>query len=155
MRGNPAAAHRAAGPPAPPRHRDRRGQGLLRGRLRGVPRQSGPGPDPPGPERRQEAAALPELAAPARRGDHRDAAEPARPGTPRRPGAGGPAGPRRAAPAGAERGDLAQLDDRRAGQAVPDRLRPQDLVTSADSPVTDPGRLRLIPPRLPLTWSFP
>ena len=50
-----------------------------------------------------------------------------------------PAGLRRAAPAGAERGDLAQLDDRRAGQAVPDRLRPQDLVTSADSPVTDPG----------------
>src|ERR1035441_4335824 len=90
---------------------------------RRLPRRAGPGPDPPGPQRREEAALLPELAAAACRGDHLDAEEPARSRAPWRPGARRAAGPRGPAPARAQRRDLAQLADRRTGQAIPDRLR--------------------------------
>ena len=76
------------------------------------------------PARKDENSpqAIPELAAPARRGNHLDAEEPARPRTPRRPG------PRRAlgqdppAPARPQRRHLAQLDDQRTGQTLPDQL---------------------------------
>jgi hypothetical protein len=76
------------------------------------------------PARKDENSpqAIPELAAPARRGSHLDAEEPARPRTPRRPG------PRRAlgqdppAPARPQRRHLAQLDDQRPGQTLPDQL---------------------------------
>ncbi len=45
--------------------------------------------------------------------------------------------PDRPAPSGSQRLHLAQLDDRRTGQALPDRLRP--LLTSPQIPVNDLG----------------
>ena len=75
-------------------------------------------------QRRARSWDLPQLAAPARGGDHLDAEAPARPGRPRRPRARRPVGPRRAAPAGPQHRDLAQLADRRPNQALPARLRP-------------------------------
>ena len=108
------------------RHRHRHGQGPVRRGDRGVLRQPGPGPgpDPPGPQGREDTPVLPELAAAAGRGDHLDAEEPARPRTPRRPRPRRAVGPHRPAAAGPQRLHLAQLADRRTGQALPDRLRP-------------------------------
>ena len=63
----------------------------------------GPGPDPPGPQGRDRTPVLPELAAAARRGDHLDAEEPARPRTPRRTRPGRAMGPDRPAAARAQR----------------------------------------------------
>ena len=85
-------------------------------------RRPGPDPDPPGPQGREQTAVLPELAAAAGRGDHLDAEAPARTRTPRRPRSRRALGPRRAAAARAQRLHLAQLDNRRPGQALPDRL---------------------------------
>ena len=88
------------------------------------------------PARKDEKApVLPELAAAARRGDHLDAEEPARPRTPRRPGPRRAMGPHRPAAARPQRRHLAQLADRRTGQALPDRLRP--LLTCPHFPVND------------------
>ena len=117
-------------------------KGPVRRRHRGVLRQPGPGfdADPPGPQGRELSPVLPELAAPASRGDHLDAEEPARSGTPRRPGPRRAVGARGAAAAGAQCLHLAQLADRCAGQALPDRLR---SLTSPYFPVNDPARLRL------------
>src|ERR1019366_8243411 len=119
----PADAGRPASQPPAARHRRRHRQGPVRTGHRRLPRRAGPGPDPPGPQRREEAALLPELAAAACRGDHLDAEEPARSRAPWRPGTRRAAGPRGPAPARAQRRDLAQLADRRTGQAIPDRLR--------------------------------
>src|SRR6266545_7669977 len=80
---------------------------------------------------------LPQLAAAAHRGDHLDAQAPARPGTPRRPCPRRAVVPDRPAAPGAQRRHLAQLADRRAGQAFPDRLRP--LMTCPYFPVNDLG----------------
>jgi len=78
----------------------------------------------PRPHRRENSQVLPELAAPAHRGDHLDPEEPARHRTPRRPRPRRPVGTHRPATAGAQRRDLVQLADRRTGQTVLDRLRP-------------------------------
>ena len=67
--------------------------------------------------------------------------EPARPRTPRRPRPRRAMGQDRAATAGPQRLHLAQLDDRRTGQALLDRLRP--LMTCAHFPVNDDRRLLL------------
>src|SRR6266536_47579 len=82
-------------------------------------------------QRRARSWDLPQLAAPARGGDHLDAEAPARPGRPRRPRARRPVGPRRAAPAGPQHRDLAQLADRRPNQALPARLRPLTSIFGA------------------------
>src|ERR1019366_3493735 len=97
-------------------------QGPVRPGHRRLLRRTGPDPDPPGPQRREETQVLPELAAPARRGDHLDPEKPARPRTPRWSRPGGPVDPHRAAPAGTQRRDLAQLADRRTRQTIFDRL---------------------------------
>src|SRR6266702_1754048 len=76
-----------------------------------------------GPQGREDSQELPELAAAARRGDHLDTQAPARPGTPRRPGPRRTVGARPSAPARPQRYHLVQLADRRAGQALPGRLR--------------------------------
>jgi len=60
---------------------------------------------------------FPALAAPARRGDHLDAEEPARPRTALRPRPGRAVGPHRPAPARPQRCDLAQLGHRCTGHA--------------------------------------
>ena len=77
------------------------------------------------PARKDEhdTRAVPQLAAPARRGDHLDPEPPARPGRPRRPRPPRPVGPHRPTPARPQRHDLAQLGHRRPGQALLDRLR--------------------------------
>jgi hypothetical protein len=74
------------------------------------------------PARKDETAprVLPQLAAAVHPGDHLDARAPARPGTPRRPCPRRAVGPDRPAAPGAQRRHLAQLADRRAGQAFPD-----------------------------------
>jgi hypothetical protein len=75
------------------------------------------------PARKREGPGdRPELAAPARGGDHLDPQAPARPGTPRRAGTRRAAGPRRPAPARAERRHLAQLEHRRTGQPLAHRI---------------------------------
>ncbi len=100
------------------------------------PGRPGPGPDPgpPGPQEREGPGDLPELAAPAGGGDHLDPQAPARPGTPRRKGTRRAMDAHHPAPPGAERRHLAQLEHRRTGQAIPDRVRP---LTCPDFPVND------------------
>ena len=94
-----------------------------------------PDPDPPRPQGRETAPAVPELAPPARRGDHLDPEEPARPRAPRRPHPRRPVDPHHPAAPGPQRGHLAQLADRRPAQALPDRLRPH--LTCPHSPIND------------------
>ncbi len=84
--------------------------------------EPGADPDPPSPQGREDTQVLPELAAPAHRGDHLDAEEPARPRTPRRPRPRRALGPHHPAPARAQRRHLVQLANRRPGQALPHRL---------------------------------
>jgi hypothetical protein len=112
-------------------------KGFAEGGLRGIPGRGrpGPGPGPPGPQERGDRVPVPELAAAARRGRHLDAEEPARPRTPRRTRSRRTMGQGRPAPARPQRRHLVQLDDRRPGQAVPDRLRPR--VTCPHFPVND------------------
>ena len=91
------------------------------------------------------------MLSPARRGGHLDAEEPARTRTPRRPHPRRPVDPRHPAAPRPQHGHLAQLDDRRTRQAVPDRLRPH--LTGPHSPINDlAGTRRLncspIPPWL-------
>ncbi len=102
--------------------------------------EPGPDPGPPGPQEPEALRDLPELAAPARRGHHLDPEEPARPRTPRRPRPRRAVGPHHSAAPRPQRRHLAQLEHRRARQALPHRLRP---LTCPHFPVNDPARLRL------------
>ena len=115
-------------------------KGLSGGADRGVLRRPGPGPGPPGSHRPTPAWTLPQLAAPARRGGHLDAEAPTRPGTPWWACPRWPVGPDRPTAPGSQRRDLAQLDPRRARQALLDRLRPLTTLTRPDFPVNDLGR---------------
>ena len=123
-------------------------KGPVRAGHRGIlrRRRPPPGPDPPRPQRREAAPPVPELAPPARRGRHLDPEKPARPRTPRRPHPRRTLGPHHPAAPRPQRLHLAQLADRRPRQAIPDRVRPR--LTCPHFPINDPGRLRLIPPRL-------
>src|SRR6266704_3433317 len=137
-RGGPATVARPAGQPSTRWQRRRHRQRHVRPADRNVLLRAGLDPGPPGTHRRARPRHLPQLAAPARGGDHLDVEASARPGSPRRPGALRPVGPHRAAPARPQRCDLAQLGHRRAGQALLDRLRSlTPPLTSREFPVND------------------